>query len=152
MRFIAFLAAYLVMLVVALVATPVLPFLKEKRIGGINNDEYKEVGWKLPSYLSWFDTPDNALTGDDAHKTRYSNPEGWWAMVCWLIRNPLYGFKWTVLGCPMGDKPVIKRFSWLYTKGCYFQLYVVSKKFGWILDAYYERQNNEPKAIFVIWS
>ena len=56
-------------------------------------------GW-LPGWLSWFQTPDNSLDGDDGWKTehwqwRYRLP----AFLCtyvgrvgWLWRNPGYGF------------------------------------------------------------
>lgn len=143
---------YLIMLCVAVVVTPLLPFFTEYRLGGINNDECRGLQPKLIKELSWFDTPDNSLWGDDAHKVRNPQYTNWLSIVIWLYRNPLYGFKWNVLGCPMWDKPVIKRTSWLYTKGWYFQLYIGKLKFGWILDAYYERVNQEPKAIFVFWS
>ena len=157
-RYLVYLVIYLAALVVALVVNPFLPLFKVQRIGGINNDDHQGVGWRLPLWLAYFDTPDNALDGDDAHKTRYSNPQGWWAMTCWLYRNPLYGFKWGPLGYPIKRPELIAKMG--EGEYEYFDAFMWRKPwltknrtFGWILDAYYNNHKNpQPKAIFVFWN
>ena len=62
-------------------------------------------GW-LPSWLSWFQTPDNSLDGDSGwqHKHwqwRYKFPVPlaiYIGRVGWLWRNSMYGFEIDVLG------------------------------------------------------
>lgn len=53
----------------------------------------------LPSQLSWFQTPDAPLDGDSGFARLY--PSSKWPRyvrrVLWLIRNPAYGFAWSVL-------------------------------------------------------
>jgi hypothetical protein len=69
-------------------------------------------GW-LPSWLWWFQTPDNSLDGDDGWKAehrwfRYS-PDingGWRRWVNrfrWLWRNSMHGFEQSVLGFMPGS-------------------------------------------------
>jgi hypothetical protein len=53
----------------------------------------------LPDWLSWFQTPDAPLDGDSGFAKLYP-PEKWpryVRRVLWLIRNPAYGFAWSVL-------------------------------------------------------
>lgn len=65
---------------------------------------YSRDGW-LPNWLSWFQTPDNSLYGDDGWKTehwmwRYHLPvclATYVGIVGWLWRNPAYGFGCVVL-------------------------------------------------------
>jgi hypothetical protein len=155
-RYLTYLATYLVMLVVAVIVTPVLPAFKQWRIGGWNNDEMQATGWRLPVWLAWFDTPDNALTGDEAFSKAHPNGT-YMDMVAWLYRNPLYGFKWSVLGYPIAaPELIVERGEGVYS---YFDAFMwrkpwLGKKrtFGWLLDAYYQRENKEPKAIFVFWN
>lgn len=60
---------------------------------------------KLPKWLSYFDTPDNYLDGDDGYKNEHAPYKGvgrvGWERyanrVMWLWRNPAYGLDWTVL-------------------------------------------------------
>ena len=58
-------------------------------------------GW-LPSWLSWFQTPDNSLDGDRGHKERWGTSTEAWPTyvrrVAWLWRNCGYGFNINVLG------------------------------------------------------
>lgn len=61
-------------------------------------------GW-LPSYLSWFQTPDNSLDGDKGwreehmpYKEDKAGFQRWVNRSRWLIRNSMYGFKIDVLG------------------------------------------------------
>lgn len=60
-----------------------------------------EDGW-LPSWLWWFQTPDNSIDGDGTFNKPSAHPiitrmPQYWRRVFWLIRNPSYGFNWTVL-------------------------------------------------------
>lgn len=86
--------------VIGFLIAPILPF-------------FAKNGW-LPKWLSWFQTPDNSLYGDDGWKTehwmwRYKLPAGlatYVGMVGWLWRNPAYGF-----GCVyMTGDPIIATF------------------------------------------
>lgn len=61
----------------------------------------------LPSWLSWFQTPDAPLDGDSGFAVLFP-PDKWpkyLRRVMWLIRNPAYGFAWTVLSFqPIGPE------------------------------------------------
>lgn len=67
-------------------------------------------GW-LPRWLWWFQTPDNTIDGDHAFNTPSKHPyitkmPRHWRRVFWLIRNPAYGFSWTVLATsPLPGNP-----------------------------------------------
>ena len=97
MRYTAYLLASLVMQVVAWIITPLLPLASERRYGYIKNAGYQGTGPRLKKWLSWFDTPDNSLDGDE--RFLRENDMGYWQKVKWLYRNSLYGFKWSVLAC-----------------------------------------------------
>lgn len=74
-------------------------------------------GW-LPSWLSWFQTPDNSLNGDSGFKSEhrlFRNDADvdtncikiYINQILWLIRNPGYGFDISVLGrIPSGARVV----------------------------------------------
>ena len=88
-----------VMLLVSALTFPlafVLPFFTQYREGRLDNNTKKGMGWYLISWLSWFQTPDNSLYGDDGWKYehwqwRYKLPT-WLATYVgefgWLLRNP----------------------------------------------------------------
>lgn len=64
----------------------------------------------LPKWLSWFQTPDAPLDGDSGFAVLYP-PDKWpryVRRVLWLIRNPAYGFAWTVLAY----QPESGRYTW----------------------------------------
>ncbi|TAM16080.1 MAG: hypothetical protein EPN65_15235 [Pandoraea sp.] len=69
----------------------------------------------LPAWLSWFQTPDNPLDGDEGWRTqhwqwRYRLPAPlatYIGRVGWLVRNPAYGFDMSVLGFDAGAKVAI---------------------------------------------
>lgn len=87
-------------------------------------------GW-LPKYLWWFQTPDNSIDGDNAFNTPSKHPyitkmPRYWRRVFWLIRNPSYGFNWTVLA----TKPY-KYYGDLFAKD------KVGWCFSWIVDTKY---------------
>lgn len=67
----------------------------------------------LPGWLSWFQTPDAPLDGDSGFAKIFP-PDKWpryLRRVLWLIRNPGYGFAWTVLAY----RPKSKEFHWYGT-------------------------------------
>lgn len=102
-------AAYLLfsfgMQLVAWCITPVLPLFREERLGWCNNGALLYPGPRLPSWLAWFDTPDNSLLGDSRWMADHTGD--YWSMVCWLYRNSLYGFKWTVLAVDVQDTQIV---------------------------------------------
>lgn len=53
----------------------------------------------LPNWLNWFQTPDATLDGDSGFAKLFPADEypKYYRRVRWLIRNPAYGFAWTVL-------------------------------------------------------
>lgn len=85
----------LAMTLVGFIIAPVLPF-------------FAKDGW-LPSWLSWFQTPDNSLDGDNGWKTehwlwRYKLPEAicvYVGRIGWLWRNPTYGYGLVILENPI---------------------------------------------------
>ena len=73
---------------IAYVLSPVLPL-------------FAKDGW-LPSWLSWFQTPDASINGDSGWTDTTKHPwinllPVYFRQVFWLIRNPSYGFNSTVL-------------------------------------------------------
>jgi hypothetical protein len=74
----------LVLTLLALLLAPVLPL-------------FATNGY-LPTWLSWFQTPDNSLAGDSSFQA--VNGTGYLASVKWLLRNPLYGFGLRYLQAP----------------------------------------------------
>lgn len=76
------------MAVVGRLLAPVLPFF-------VQDDGF------LPSWLSWFQTPDNPSDGDEAHWERHPGTGAWdtyCRRVAWFWRNVAYGFDISVLG------------------------------------------------------
>lgn len=69
---------------------PIVVLFKSDKEGWNNNGTRWAVGPRLANWLSWFQTPDNSLNGDDGFRTLH-NP-CWWSKVQWLWRNPFYGF------------------------------------------------------------
>lgn len=86
--------------VLAIVLSPVLPLFAVEREGWQNNGATWGMGWYLPKWLSWFQTPDNSLDGDEGWKTehwqwRYKLPAKictWVGRFGWLLRNPGQGY------------------------------------------------------------
>lgn len=63
-----------------------------------------EEGW-LPGILSWWQTPDNSMDGDEGFATLHAPFKGsvsgykrWVNRVAWGYRNSMYGLKINVLG------------------------------------------------------
>jgi hypothetical protein len=68
----------------------ILPLFASGQYGWINNATSKATEPRLPKWLSWFQTPDNSLWGDDGFKAVHGT--GYLPSVKWLWRNPFYGF------------------------------------------------------------
>lgn len=106
-RYLAFVPVSLAFTLLALILAPLLPLFTVSRFGPCDNASDMRVGARLPLWLSWFDTPDNDLSGDGAW--RRFEPGHWafraklhnWPIlqtylgaVGWLWRNSAYGFQW----------------------------------------------------------
>lgn len=91
--------SFAVLKVVNFIIAPFIVLLGSKEVR--NNEE----GSYLPRWLSWFQTWDNPLEGDESwinRKSPFPNTttglKGWWNKACWLWRNSCYGFSKDVLG------------------------------------------------------
>lgn len=85
-QWLALLPVHIFMMALCCVLAPILPAF------AIGRDT-------LPGWLSWFQTPDAPLDGDsgfakDFPPDRYPQ---YYRRVRWLLRNPAYGFAWSVL-------------------------------------------------------
>lgn len=127
MRYLLYIILYVPIQVLTYSITPLLPLVSEYRIGWCNNNHYLAESHRLPVWLSWFDTPDNSLCGDQ--KWEQTHDCGYWSKVAWLYRNSLYGFKWTVLSLPAGHPD-----AWQWHKKFYFKHFYLDLNFGWMLD------------------
>jgi hypothetical protein len=88
----------LIVTVLSVILSPVLPLFARDKMGPCDNGGYQCIGPRLPSWLSWFQTPDNSLYGDATFQKL--NPPSYWSMVKWIIRNPGYGFGVRYLTAP----------------------------------------------------
>lgn len=127
MRYFLYLLVLIPIQLITWIVTPILPLFAEYRFGGCNNNSYQAEALRLPLWLSWFDTPDNSLRGDE----RWDREQdfGYLSMVGWLYRNSLYGFKWTVLSLPEGHPS-----AWQWHRKFYFKTFYLDLNFGWMLD------------------
>lgn len=93
--------------ILGLILAPILPLFATKQ-------------QKLPKWLSWWDTPDNTLDGDEGWKNEhllFLNCKGdnldfiriYLKRVCWLFRNTGYGFSHSVAGVDVSEQDVV---SW----------------------------------------
>ena len=80
----------LILTLVAIILAPVLPMLATAQEGWLDNHAKWGFGPRLPTWLSWFQTPDNSLDGDATFERL--NGISYWAKVKWLWRNPCYAF------------------------------------------------------------
>lgn len=99
----------LILTLVAIILAPVLPLLASEQAGWLDNHAKWDVGPRLPTWLSWFQTPDNSLDGDATFERL--NGISYWAKVKWLWRNPCYAFAIRYLTNPYytvvkGDKTI----------------------------------------------
>lgn len=127
MRYFLYLFGYIPALFVTYLVTPLFPLFAVSRQGPLNNNNSSGLGPRLPKWLYWFDTPDNSLLGDSKWQVQHSGT--YWNQVCWLYRNSLYGFKWTVLSLPEGHPD-----AWQWHKKFYYGGYYLDLNFGWMLD------------------
>ena len=81
----------LLLTLLAVLIAPVLPLLASNQEGWLDNHSSWGLGPRLPTWLSWFQTPDNSLDGDATFQTMFP-PGQWWSQVHWLWRNPCYAF------------------------------------------------------------
>ena len=137
-------------------------FFAKMQDGPANNNNGSAIAPRLPTWLRWFQTPDNSLYGDTGWKLEHCSD--YWGcylgMVMWIMRNPANYFRLNVLGAKVkafdpievyGDKKTSddeKNFhpGWVFIRvGKYWCLYAVipwSKKryadieFGWALRDY----------------
>jgi hypothetical protein len=146
----------------AIALAPVLPlFVKEDKLC---------FHW-LPSWLWWFQTPDNSLEGDVGHSERWMEstlPE-YFQMVAWLLRNPAYGFEWTALAVEPRGTVTVKGNPWIKNRdnavaGWYFATcdnawnfksvthlfrdLALQLEFGWRLQPW-EQGRGEGRAMYV---
>lgn len=82
----------------AVIIAPILPAFASPKEGPLNNNGSWGIGPRLPSWLSWFQTPDNSLYGDSTFIQH--NGESYWSQVKWLWRNPAYSFGLKYLHSP----------------------------------------------------
>jgi hypothetical protein len=100
----------LVITLLALVLAPLMVLFKVQKLWWCNNHSYEAIGPVLPTWLNWFNTPDNTLDGDATFQSQ--NPPSFCSKIKWLWRNPAYSFALRYLSAPyttsvVGD-PTIK--------------------------------------------
>ena len=102
MMYVQWLLLLPVMLAVTVLTFPlafVLPLFAVQREGWHENGNVWGLGWYLPDWLNWFQTPDNSLDGDygwqhEHWQWRFKLPAPlctYVGRVGWLWRNPGYG-------------------------------------------------------------
>ena len=127
MRYIGYIFISVFMQLFSILILPVLPFVVVQREGFLNNGKFWGVGPRLPLWLTWFDTPDNSLRGDERWDREHIF--GYRSIVGWLLRNRTYGFNWTVLSLPEGHPS-----AWQWHRKFYFKTFYLDLNFGWMLD------------------
>lgn len=160
----------LLLTLVAVILAPVLPLFATQQMGWCDNHSYQIIGPRLPSWLSWFMTPDNSLDGDATFERL--NPPSYWSQVRWLWRNPAYSFELRYIdGNPVywkGDKTIKDndhaKEGWLYVNSCGLFQFVYIKRlfntnrcvycnFGWnirvLVDDNVSSKPNPVQATFV---
>jgi hypothetical protein len=99
----------LLLTLLAIVLAPVLPVFSVDKEWWLDNHSKRGIGSVLPSWLNWFNTPDNDLYGDATFQD--INGRSYWSKVKWLWRNPAYSFALKYLNEPYetsvyGDKTI----------------------------------------------
>jgi len=99
MRYLLLLPVWLVMEILGKTLWPILPIFAEPRLGAVDNNNAYRVEPRLPTWLAWFDTPDNSLFGDIGWRTIHcvNRWNTYLGMALWLFRNSATGFSRTVL-------------------------------------------------------
>lgn len=128
LRWVLYYIPSLFMTLVGWILSPILAMCvrKEYRLDVVKRFDKHVLGFDryyLWKQLNWFQTHDNAcdeyfwgVYGDsdkvsiedyiDSSLLRY------WYRICWLCRNPAYGFGHTVLGFPRDDSTITDNFIW----------------------------------------
>ena len=96
--YIAIVPVSLLITLIAVIFSPVLPLLATQKLWWCDNHSYKAIGPVLPTWLNWFNTPDNTLDGDATFEKM--NGISYWAKVKWLLRNPAYSFALRYVNSP----------------------------------------------------
>ena len=100
----------LLLTLIAVILAPILPLFAVQKLWWCDNHSYQAVGPVLPTWLNWFQTPDNTLNGDATFQSL--NGISYWAKVKWLWRNPAYSFALRYLNAPyttsVSGDPTIK--------------------------------------------
>lgn len=109
LRYLLLVPISLFITLVGIILAPALPLLASQQSGWLDNHSNWGVGPRLPSWLSWFQTPDNSLDGDATFQQ--INGVSYLAKIKWLIRNPAYAFAIKYLETPhecrvWGDKTI----------------------------------------------
>jgi len=108
---------YIVLVPISLILTAIsiplsiiLPLFAIQKDGWLDNHSVCGRGPRLPTWLTWFDTPDNSLDGDATFER--INGRSYWSKVKWLCRNPAYSFAIKYLNAPytviVSGDPTIK--------------------------------------------
>lgn len=91
-RYLSYLLINLTFDVFATLVAPLLPLFATIQLGNSDNNNAQLYEPRLPSYLSWFQTPDNSLWGDKGWQTvHYPAYKSYLGQVLWLIRNSAHG-------------------------------------------------------------
>lgn len=106
-RWCALVSLNIVFTVFAMLTCWIWPFFAEVRWGWTNNANDRGFEPRLPTWLSWFDTPDNSLYGDAGHRERWAGYAPYWQMAAWLFRNPAYGFGIDVCGARINKSMIV---------------------------------------------
>ena len=101
MKWLLLLPCWLVVNLLAYLLAPILPLFAVDAYGKLDNNNADGWGWRLPNWLAWLGTNDNALTGDAGHLERTDDCTEYWRMVLWLWRNPAVGFDAAVLNADL---------------------------------------------------
>lgn len=80
----------LLVTVVSVLLAPILPLFSTQQWGWCDNHSQFKEGPRLPTWMSWFMTPDNSLDGDATFES--INRPSYLSKVKWLLRNPAYSF------------------------------------------------------------
>ena len=96
---------YLLLVPISLILTAIsiplsiiFPLFAVQKDGWLDNHSVWGIGPRLPTWLNWFQTPDNSLDGDYTFQT--INGRSYWSKVKWLCRNPAYSFALRYLYTP----------------------------------------------------
>ncbi|RUM21526.1 hypothetical protein EFD56_03320 [Rhizobium phaseoli] len=102
LRYLTFLPANLVFVLLAYLLSPLLAALSLM------------IGAKLPSFLQWFSTTDADLDGGivqnvAGYKAGLKGRRLWWQRTCWICRNPAHGWQSELLGMPAAGSVIVRQ-------------------------------------------